>query len=94
VTGADPKSPAKNLVIKIVCMSFAVAVPNEKHAARKYGAKTAGFLPYLNNKLASTNRRDRYLKLKPLESDKQNNPYSSRSKTLLQSNSHFAERCP
>jgi hypothetical protein len=47
VTGADPNRPAKNLQSKMVWMSFAVAVPNEKHAAMKYGARTAGFLPYL-----------------------------------------------
>lgn len=47
VTGADPNKPAKNLVMRMVWMSFAVAVPNEKHAAIKYGIKTAGFLPYL-----------------------------------------------
>jgi hypothetical protein len=45
VTGAEPNIPAKNLVIKIVWISLAVAVPKEKHAAIKYGAKTAGFLP-------------------------------------------------
>jgi len=28
-------------------MSLALAVPNEKHAAIKYGIRTAGFLPYL-----------------------------------------------
>jgi hypothetical protein len=33
-------------------MSLAVAVPNEKQAATKYGAKTAGFLPYLQEMLA------------------------------------------
>jgi hypothetical protein len=47
VTGADPNRPAKNLQSRMVWMSFAVAVPNEKHAAMKYGARTAGFLPYL-----------------------------------------------
>jgi len=47
VTGADPNSPAKNLVIRIVWISLAVAVPNEKHAAMKYGTRTAGLLPYL-----------------------------------------------
>jgi hypothetical protein len=47
VTGADPNKPAKNLVMRIVCMSFAVAVPKEKQPAMKYGMRTAGFLPYL-----------------------------------------------
>src|SRR3954463_7002370 len=45
VTGAEPKKPVKNRVIIIVCKSFAVAVPNEKTAARKYGASTAGLRP-------------------------------------------------
>ena len=30
-------------------MSLALAVPNEKQAAKKYGINTAGFLPYLMN---------------------------------------------
>jgi len=47
VTGAEPNNPAKNLVIRMVEMSFAVAVPKEKQAAMKYGTKTAGLLPYL-----------------------------------------------
>lgn len=37
VTGALPKKPEKKRVIRIVCMSLAVAVPNEKTAAMKYG---------------------------------------------------------
>ena len=45
VTGADANTPAKNLVMRIVWMSFAAAVPKEKQTATKYGAKTAGFLP-------------------------------------------------
>jgi hypothetical protein len=35
VTGALPNNPAKNLVIRMVWISFAVAVPNEKQAAMK-----------------------------------------------------------
>jgi hypothetical protein len=45
VTGAEPKKPVKNLVIIIVCTSFAVAVANEKIAARKYGGRTAVLRP-------------------------------------------------
>lgn len=48
VTGAEPNNPAKNLVMRIVWISFAVAVPKEKQAAIKYGMITAGFLPYLS----------------------------------------------
>ncbi len=51
VTGADPNKPAKNLVIRIVWISFAVAHPKEKQAAMKYGTNTAGFLPYLNSQI-------------------------------------------
>lgn len=45
VTGAEPKNPVKNRVIIIVWTSFAVAVANEKIAARKYGGSTADLRP-------------------------------------------------
>ena len=69
VTGTHSKKPAKNLVIIIVWMSFAVAVPKEKTAARKYGIKTAGLRPKISvngaqNKGANPNPQCRTLNLR------------------------------
>lgn len=44
--GADPPIPAKNLVMRTVCVSFAVAVPKEEIAHMKNGIKTEIFRPY------------------------------------------------
>ena len=44
-TGAEPKKPVKNLVIRIVWISFAAPVPNEKTAAAKHGPRTVHFRP-------------------------------------------------
>ncbi|KAL8744412.1 MAG: hypothetical protein Q9190_003344 [Brigantiaea leucoxantha] len=45
VKGAEPKKPAKNLVMMTVWMSLAVAVPKENTAERKYGSSVADFRP-------------------------------------------------
>jgi hypothetical protein len=45
VTGAEPKNPVKKRVSIRVWTSLDVALPNEKHAAMKYGARTAGLRP-------------------------------------------------
>ena len=52
--GALPKKPAKNRGINIVCISFAVAVPNEKIAAMEYGMRTATDLPYISERGAQS----------------------------------------